>query len=928
MTLEDKIGQLFMVAAWSNKDTGHINRVEHLIRNHAIGGIIFFQGGPVRQARLTNRYQQLSKIPLLIGMDAEWGLAMRLDSVESLPRAMMMGAVPHDSLITQLAFETGKTCQRLGVHLSFSPVADVNNNPHNPVINIRSFGENKEKVAAFAKAYYAGLKKAGILACAKHFPGHGNTEADSHYELPVISADAKRLDSLELYPFDELFKAGIPTAMVAHLQIPAISSNDTLPSTLDEKIVNGLLREKMNFTGVIFTDALNMKAVANNYPPGIAEVLALQAGNDVLLYTDSLEAAVNGIKEAILAGTLSPQRIEQSCRRILQLKYQAGLYKKQTVNEKNLVDDLNNSQLKLVNQRVTENAFTLLKNNRQTIPLRQLDTTRIYAVSLGQGNQTSIFQESLYRYAPVTMLSADTLPQIIDKIPNHKHNLIILGLHYNTLLRNDFYQFPLAQSELEKLCAKGRVIIAAFGNPYALHGIDCSNIDAVIAGYDNRAITQDFCSQLIFGGIPACGKLPVTIDEVYRAGTGIELKKIIRFKFTTPEDAGAKHEYMVRADSIAMEGIREGAYPGCQVLAAKDGKIFYYKSFGSHSFDKKQPVLNTDLYDLASVTKIAATTISVMKLTDEKKFSLNDKLGNYLKNELDSSEYAKTSIKSMLAHQAGFVDWIPFFMTIVKNGNYDERYFRTQAETGYRAQVAENLYMLDSYEDTVFKIIKRQRISAKGKYKYSDLGFYFLKRVVYNQTGKPLPVYARENFYNKLGLRTLGYNPRDRFPVTKIPPTEYDTVFRKQMVHGFVHDQGAALLGGVGGHAGLFADMLDVAVIFQMLMNYGEYGGERYIQSSTIKEWTSCQFCPKNRRGAAFDRPTGNGKGPTCTQASMESFGHTGFTGITAWADPKTGIVYIFLSNRSHPDAYNPKVITLGIRTRIQAAFYNAFGYF
>lgn len=928
LSLEEKIGQLFMVPAYSNQEPEHAERIEHLIKNHTIGGVIFFQGGPVRQARLTNRYQQISKVPLLVAMDAEWGLAMRLDSLDVLPKAMMMGALASDSLVKQLGFETGKTLKRLGVHVNFAPVADVNNNLHNPVINIRSFGENKNKVTAYSLAYYKGLKKAGVLACAKHFPGHGDTDADSHLTLPTVTASKERLDTLELYPFNELFKAGIPTAMVAHLNVPAYGTSDTIPSTLDYAVVTGLLREKMKFNGLIFTDALGMKGVAEKYPAGVSELMAIQAGNDVLLCSDSIELAVSSIKEAILKGTLSPGRIEQSCRRILVAKFQAGLNKKTEISEKNLLGDLNNNQLKLVNQRITENAITLLKNEKSVIPVQRLDTSRVYVLSIGTNETRTEFQESVNRYTPATFLTADTLPQIIDKIPDNRHNLIVLGLHYSTLIRNGNYDFPITAAELDLLCAKGKVIIAAFGNPYALHGLDCSNIYSVIACYDNRAVTQDMCGQLIFGGIPARGKLPVSVNETFIAGSGIIQPKTTRFKFTTPEDVGAKPEYIIRADSIAMEGIRDGAYPGCQVLAAKNGKVFYYKSFGSHKYDGKQPVQNTDLYDLASVTKIAATTLSVMKLTDEKKFSLDDKLGKHLKEELDSSAYSNTVIRKMLAHQAGFVDWIPFFMTIVRNGNYDKKVFRTQPEMGFRTQVAENLYILDTYEDSIIKTIKKTRLTGIYKYKYSDLGFYLLKRVVYKKTGKPLPQYAKESFYDKLGLRTAGYNPRDRFPLNRITPTENDSTFRKQLVHGFVHDQGAALLGGVGGHAGLFADMLDVAVIFQMLMNYGEYGGERYIQSSTIKEWTSCQFCPKNRRGAAFDRPTGNNKGPSCAQVSMESFGHTGFTGITAWADPKTGIVYIFLSNRSYPDAYNPKIITSGIRTRIQSAFYHAFGYF
>lgn len=923
MSLDEKIGQLFMVSGYSNKDTSHIQDILHAIDNCHVGGIIFFQGGPIRQARLTNIYQKRSKLPLLIGMDAEWGLSMRIDSTIRYPKQMPLGAIQNDTLIEKMGIAIGKECKRLGVHINFAPDADVNNNASNPVINVRSFGENKYNVVRKSLAYYRGMQSQHVLACAKHFPGHGDTETDSHYGLPKLNHSRERLDTLELYPFKKLIEAGIPSVMIGHMYIPSLDTTSNRSTVFSKKIVTDLLQYHLGFEGLVITDALGMQGALTVYSPGEVEVNAFLAGNDILLCPDSVELAFTAMKNAVADGRISTDRLNKSVRKILIAKYHAGLTKRPYVKESNLTADLADNSNKVLAKILTEKSLTVLKNKGSLLPLKRLDTLNLVAISIGDSLDNT-FLRSIERYAPVKKIACGKhyKGNILDSL--NDNNLIIVGMHYSAIFANrDYLVTPQMLATLEKLQTRKHILVV-LGNPYFVNQLGVGMEDALLLTYENTENAQDLAGMAIFGGATCTGKLPVTLNAIYKRGSGISLREQNRFKYVLPEELGIKSSALARIDSIANYGIEQGAYPGCVVLAAKDGKVFYQKAFGYHTYDKTRKTQITDIYDLASVTKVSATITSLMKLSDENKFNVNEKLGKYLPEILDSSVYAKTLLKKMLTHEAGFVDWIPFFMKVYKNGKYDPKVFRTKPEKGFTTRIHDNLYILDTYEDTIFKTIKKTPLRGSFGYKYSDLGYYFLKRVVNKQTGKPLNKYAYESFYKPLGLQTMGYLPRERFPLERIPPTEDDKTFRNTLIHGDVHDQGAAMVGGVGGHAGLFADANDVGVLFQMMMNYGTYGGERYIKETTLREWTKCQYCVDNRRGIGFDRPTMSSKGPTCDCVSALSFGHTGFTGITAWSDPESKIVYVFLSNRSNPVAENPKIINLGIRTRIQQVIYDA----
>ncbi len=927
LTPDERIAQLFMVAAYSNKDKAHVNEIKKLVSHYKIGGLIFFQGGPVRQAKLTNAYQHVAKVPLFIAIDAEWGLAMRLDSTTKFPRQMTLGAIQNDSLIYKMGAEIARQCKRLGMQINFAPVVDVNNNPLNPVISNRSFGEDKYNVTRKALMYMKGMQDNGVMANAKHFPGHGDTDSDSHKTLPTVNSSLKRLDTLELYPFKELIYDGLGSMMVAHLYIPSLDTTANQASTLSKKVVTELLKDTLGFKGLIFTDALNMKGVSKFYKPGEVDVKALIAGNDVLLFAEDVPTAITEIKAAIYRGDISQEEIDKRCMKIVLAKQWTGLNHYKDIKLKNLYSELNTPQAELINRKLTEASLTLLRNKDNIIPIQNLDTLRIASLSLGY-KELSIFQKTLSNYAPIKHfgIDKDAKSIVFDSTLTalKKYNLVIVHVNNtNNKPDKDFGLTPQAMAMIKALMKQSKVIVNVAANPYILAKMDSLQFaDAVIMSYENNDYSESYAAQLIFGGIAATGKLPITPSPYFTAGTGIETKTV-RFKYTIPEEVGADSKKLSMIDSIALKGIKDKVYPGCQILVAKCGKVIYQKSFGRHTYKDTTKVKNTDLYDLASITKIAATTASVMKLMDEKKINLDDRLGKYLP-ELEGSNKKDIILREMLTHQAGLRDWIPFWMKTMEKGEYKPGIYNKVRNDDYPKRVAEHLYIHRSYEDTIYKQIIESPMKDRGKYLYSDLGYYFLKKIIEKQTFVPEERYVIKYFYAPLGLSTMGYKPRDRFDLDRIIPTEMDTKFRKQLVHGDVHDQGAAMLGGVGGHAGLFSNANDLAIMMQMFMNKGEYGGKRYIDSATITECTKCQYCVDNRRAIGFDKPETNPDkvSPVCNCVSYMSFGHSGFTGTLAWADPANDLIYIFLSNRVYPDADENKLSKSGIRSKIQEIIY------
>lgn len=934
LTPDERIAQLFLVQVYSNQAKTHVDNIAKLVKEQKVGGLVFFQGGPVRQANLNNYFQSVSKVPLLMAMDAEYGLGMRLDSTISFPKQITLGAIEDVQLIYEMGVEIARQFKRIGMHINFAPVVDVNINPKNPVIGNRSFGENPENVAQKGFAYMLGLQDNHILAVAKHFPGHGDTDSDSHHTLPVINQTKERLDSVELYPFKRLITGGLGGIMAAHLSIPALDSTPDLASSLSRAIVTDLLRDSLGFKGLIITDALGMRGVCNYYEPGKADVKALLAGNDMLLMSKDVPLAISEINKAIEDSLISRKEIDQRCKKVLSLKHWVGLNREKYVDTDSLYEDLNTNEAKYLKQKLIEASIGVLENKNNLLPLKRIDTLQIASFSIGTGKE-NVFQNTMDLYTQVQHFgieqhgSFNVLNILIDSLS--KYELVIVGVHnkseWSSELSDETVEF------VQQLSSRTNVILDLFSSPYSLNEFsDLSGVQAIVASNTNNKASQSLSAQLLFGGVESKGKMPVAVAG-YNANHGLSTGKPIRLKYSVPEETGIEPDCLTTIDSIVYDAIKKGAMPGCQVLAAKDGIVFYYKSFGYHTYSKKRPVKNTDIYDLASITKVAATTLSLMKLTDQKKFDTKKKLSDYLPM-LDSTNKKNLKCIDVLTHQAKLEPWIPFYLhTLTNKYSYpfvlDKEYYSKHYSDKYSVQVADNMYIIPTYKDTLLKEIIESGLLKKKRYKYSDLGFYLFREIIEKQTKQPLDQYVTDNFYAPLCANTLGFNPLKKFLKDQIVPTENDLRYRGQLIRGYVHDEGAAMLGGVSGHAGLFANANDLAKLMQMLLQNGSYGGKQFISPGTIQLYTSCPFCKshksrRNRRGLGFDKPPVNSKGKSAISwLSEKSFGHTGFTGTMIWVDPSTNIVYIFLSNRISPDAENRKFIEMGVRRNIQEVFYN-----
>ncbi|MFA7446337.1 MAG: glycoside hydrolase family 3 N-terminal domain-containing protein [Flavobacteriaceae bacterium] len=920
MTLEEKIGQLFMVAAYSNKDEKHWSSLDSLIINQKIGGLIFFQGGPVRQAQLTNRFQAEAKVPLFIGIDAEWGLSMRLDSTYAFPWNMTLGAIQDNDLIEEMGRQMGKHSKRMGIHFNFAPVVDVNTNPLNPIIGNRSFGENPENVAQKAIALTKGLQSAGVFATAKHFPGHGDTDKDSHHTLPSVNHSLERMNQVELYPYKKLFKEGLASVMVAHLNVPALESRSGYPSSISKSIVTDLLQNKLKFKGLIFTDALNMKGASNFKSPGEIDLEAFLAGNDILLFPENVPVAIEKIKEALESGILSEDRLEHSVKKILKYKHHIGLNNYQPVEIQNLIEDLNSPENEALHYRLMENALTVIKNKNEVIPIKDIENQKIAYFKLGDDYETD-FVESLQKYTEITVVEEDSLGLngVLEKL--QEFSTVIIGYHKSNShawRKHDFSTKELTW--LYEIARTKNVILSVFARPYALMSVQTfENIEGLIVSYQNNKIAQELTAQLIFGSNKAKGKLPVSIGGEFEVGSGIATQQVDRLGFDIPENVGMKTEVLSKIDSIALDAISQKIAPGMQILVARNGKVVYQKSFGYHTYENQMTVENTDLYDVASLTKIMATLPLVIQEFDNDKLKLNTKLSEILPVFLDTDK-KNITLKELLTHNSGFLSWLPFYKATLDSVTglpSDAIYSNTYSEE-FPYQVAQNLY-IRPYSDEIVRQIAASKLGKK-EYKYSDFPFILLKEYLEWEHQKTLDVLVQEKFYKSLGMSRTTYNPLRKFDMSEIVPTELDTYYRHQLLQGHVHDMGAAMQGGVAGHAGVFSDALGVAKIMQLYLQKGVYGDKQYFSEEVFDTFNSLYYdLKKNRRGLGFDKPSGNGNASTCQCVSFESFGHTGFTGTMAWADPKTQTIFVFLSNRTFPDANAPnKLARENIRTKIQ----------
>lgn len=931
LTPDQRLGQLFMVAAYSNKDRKHAQYTEFLIKNYNIGGLMFLQGGPRRQALLTNRYQAAAKVPLLVAMDAEWGLDMRLDSSMHFAKQMTLGAMDDDQYVYQMGREIALKMKTMGVHVSFSPVIDVNSNPDNPVIGNRSFGENKEQVAKRGIAYIRGLQDHGIVAVVKHFPGHGDTDVDSHVALPVINSDLARLTNVDLYPFQKSFEQGVMGVMVGHLYMPLFDTVRTLSATISKNLVTGLLKEKMNYRGLVFTDALNMKSVSDLYKPGELDALALAAGNDVLLFSEDVPVALQKIKESIAAGKVDQADVDQRVRKILRAKYWAGLNHYQSIDVPNLMTNLNRPLSRTVQQQIYEHATTVVKNEDGLLPFNRLDTLRIAAVTIGSDAPTYREIMGKYQSGPVYAVPNryavdSTFARISSRLT--PYNVVVVSLHnMNNTPTHSYGIGEGALKFLKELQANKNIktVVVAFGNAYSLKHLETAR--TLVCGYEDNYASQLVMPQILFGALSAKGRLPVTISETLKAGTGLPTPDLRRLRYGTPEEAGLDSRTLAQIDNIALESVAYAAAPGCQVLVAKDGMVVFDKSYGYCTYDKSQPVNSSTLYDLASVTKVAGTLQAIMYLKDQGKLNLDDKVAAYLP-ELKGTNKKDMTVREVLMHQAGLKPGIATWeKTITKTGPKPTFYASTESPQ-FSKEVTPDLYSLSTSEDSVWLWVQRSTLlpKVKGKYpvEYSDLSFIILKRVAEKVLKQPIEDFLQKTFYQPLGLGTMTYNPLTKFPKSCIAPTENDTYFRRTQLQGTVHDQTAAMIGGVGGHAGLFSNANDLAILMQMNLQNGRYGGQRFFQSPIVTEFATNKEAG-NRRGLGWDRgDPSKPEGPTSNLSPASTFGHTGFTGTCVWMDPENKILYIFLSNRVYPDAGNNKLRQYNIRTRIHDVIYKS----
>lgn len=927
---DQRIAQLMVIRAHSNLGPDHVAKVESDIRKYNVGALCFFQGGPIRQAGLTNYYQSFAKTPLMITIDGEWGLGMRLDSVTKYPYQLTLGALQDENIVYRMGLAVGEQCKRIGVHVNYAPVVDINNNPNNPVIGYRSFGEDRDKVARFGVAYMKGMQDAGIMACAKHFPGHGDVDVDSHLDLPVINKSITQLDSMELVPFRAVFDAGIGSVMIAHLYIPAIDNTANKATSISKNNVTGLLRDSLHYNGLTFTDALEMKGVAKYFPGGTIAVEALIAGNDMLCLPASVGESIDVIKKAIADKRLSWEDIYAKVKKVLASKYQLGLNQWTPIDTANLLNDLN-AKTDAIRREVAEKSITLLsqaaskasRNDYAELPLKK--NTKIAYVGIGC-TELNAFGKRLQRdlNADVFLLSykdgQSKVDSILSLVPKDgKYGAIVIGVHNYSLRPADNFGLSAPALNLYKGLNFIKTITLTFGNALATKNF--CDAWTLLACHQDDAITQDAAADIVEGKIIPSGHLPVSVCQ-YKFGSGIVRNE--------KDPAWHSPDKLNAVDSIVNDALAQKAFPGCVVMAVHEGEIIYHKAFGNYKYEPSPATSVESIFDLASVTKISATTVSVMKLYEEGKLDLKKELGDYLP-WVKGTNKAGLQLEDILLHQAGLISFIAFYRETIDTatGLPNPSIYSDKPKPGFTVRVAENLYLRNDYNQVILDRILKSPLGPRNKYVYSDNDFIFLGKIVEQVTGKTLDEYVQETFYRPMGMVTTGFKPRERFDADRMVPTETEKYFRRQTMQGDVHDEGSSLFGGVAGHAGLFSDAYDLAMLYQMLLNGGEFNGNRYLKPETISLFTA-YHSKVSRRGYGFDKPEKDNairKDPyPASRVSPETFGHTGFTGTCVWVDPKYNIVYVFLSNRVYPTRDNNKLSQLSIRGKIQDAIYRALG--
>ncbi|MEX2435669.1 MAG: glycoside hydrolase family 3 N-terminal domain-containing protein [Balneolaceae bacterium] len=880
MTLREKIGQLFVVPAYGNFTNDHelhYLRLKRMIARYNIGGVIFMRGDVYGQALMTNKLQDISKIPLWITQDMEYGAAMRVREATRFTPAMGIAATGDPSNAYLAGKITAREARALGVHQVFAPVLDVNNNPENPVINVRSFSANPNVVANFGQYFIDGVQSEGLLATAKHFPGHGDTDTDSHLSLPVIHHDYARLDSLELVPFRVTVKNGLESVMSAHIAYPNISENIDLPGTLDESILSRILIDSLNFKGLVVTDGLEMKGITDKFSPGEAVIQALLAGADLMVISPDEMTAISEIERAVQMGRISKERIDQSVQKILELKKERGVFKSHQVDIDALSSRIHTATYQTIANTIARKSVTILKNNRNILPIRDKDFLRVLVVAVADDESGStgsnLAREIRNYHNNVTFHTLDKRSGSEEKAKILKAadtaDLIIIGSFIMVRSHQPIQLDEDHRRLLKLLTARNKpTVLMAFGNPYVIQDLPETDVHLLAWSSDSNQVKQSVPA--LFGAAEVQGKLPVSIPGMNEFGDGLTFNHTA-LRPDRPEAAGLSTDSLLAVDMIMQQAIDDSTFPGGVVAVVKNGILAWHEGYGYHDYSKTKEVMNTNVFDLASLTKVMATTTSIMKLFEEGEISLDDPVRKYFP-EFSEGDRRDITIEHLLLHTSG----LPAFKVYVDK-------LKTRAE--------------------ILNAIKNEPLenTPGEKYVYSDLGFILLAEIVEEVSGLRIDRYIRDRFFYPMGMYAGHYNPArlGSWMTRRIPPTEIDDVYNRGIVQGVVHDERAYFMDGVAGHAGLFASARDIATYSFMLLNGGTYAGHQYLQPETIEMFTSRQS-PINHRGYGFDRKS-DGFSTAGSLTGERAFGHLGFTGTSLWLDPDEDIAIILLTNRTYP---------------------------
>ena len=881
LTLREKIGQLFAVPVYGNfqnERTADRQRLRRLIVENNIGGVIFMSGNIYDQVMITNKLQSISKIPLWITQDMEFGAAMRVSGTTRFTPAMGIAATGKRTNAYLKGKITAREADALGVHQIFAPVLDVNNNPENPVINVRSFSANPDVVGEFGQYFIDGVQSEGILSTAKHFPGHGDTDTDSHLALPTIDHEYSRIEALELVPFRITINNGLTSVMSAHIAYPKISSEAGLPATLDETILNRILVDSLGFKGLIVTDGLDMKGITSSFSPGDAVVRALKAGADLMLMSTDPAIAIHETEQAVLSGELDEKRIDHSVRKMLALKKMKNLFESPLTDINKLSYTINLPEYRAIADRIARESVTLVKNHKEILPVREIDFPSITVIAVSDDESGSAGQQlarEMRKYHSKISFhvldkrtGSEEITRMIDSAQSA--GLVVIG-SFIRVRTGQSVQLPQEHQAILRqiVTQENPSALIAFGNPYIIEDLPETDVQVMAWSGSNDQIRNTVPS--IFGASEIAGKLPISIPGIHDFGHGIHMDQSA-LRFDIPESAGMSTDSLLKIDQLMQQAIQDSVFPGGVVAAVKNGSLVWNHGYGYHDYTRTEKVKESDVYDLASLTKVLSTTLSIMKLVDDEKLQLNDRVSKYIP-EFDLPEKQKITVEQLLLHVSG----LPAFKIYV-----DE--LRTR--------------------DEILEAIKNEPLEYKPgtEYVYSDLGFILLAEIVEVVSGSRIDRFVRNNFYIPMGLNSTHFNPYrvGRWISDRVPPTEIDTTYGRGIVKAYVHDERAYFMDGVAGHAGLFSSSTDIAKLAQLFINKGLYAGRRYLSEKTVDQFTSKQS-KINNRGYGFDRKS-DGFSTAGTFTSINTFGHLGFTGTSMWIDPDHDLAIILLTNRTFPN--------------------------